>query len=98
VALSGTLYLFFIGYSTSSLFGGDLSSNAVSKWFGELPSIVKVGVFKIPLGAAFSYHFWNGVRHLVWDTGSELTVRGVYRTGYGVLGLTAVSTLGLLLV
>ncbi|KAF3164698.1 cytochrome b subunit of succinate dehydrogenase, Sdh3p [Orbilia oligospora] len=97
VALSGVFYLYAIGYVLVSPFGVDMSvANASKKW-GEFNGAVKAAV-KAPLAACFSFHFWNGIRHLVWDTGRELTVRGVYRTGYGVLGLTALSTLGLLVV
>jgi len=38
----------------------------------------------------FVYHAFNGIRHLVWDFGFELTIPGVYRTGYTVLAGTAV--------
>ncbi|KAK6509790.1 cytochrome b subunit of succinate dehydrogenase, Sdh3p [Arthrobotrys musiformis] len=97
VALSGVFYLYAIGYVLASPFGVDMSVANVSKKWGELNGAIKTAV-KAPLAACFGYHFWNGVRHLVWDTGRELTVRGVYRTGYGVLGLTALSTLGLLVI
>ncbi|KAF3932967.1 hypothetical protein ABW20_dc0103014 [Dactylellina cionopaga] len=96
VTISGIFYLYAIGYVLVSPFGVNMSIANVSKKWGELSAPLKVAV-KAPLAVCFSFHFWNGIRHLVWDTGRELTVRGVYRTGYGVLGLTVASTLGLLL-
>ncbi|KAF3941065.1 hypothetical protein ABW19_dt0204643 [Dactylella cylindrospora] len=95
VAVSGVFYLYLIGYAVSGPLGIDLSIANVSKKWGELNTAIKLAV-KAPLAACFSYHSLNGVRHLIWDVGKELSVRGVYRTGYGVLGLTVVSTLGLL--
>ncbi|EPS39934.1 hypothetical protein H072_6349 [Dactylellina haptotyla CBS 200.50] len=95
VGLSGIFYLYTIGYVFLSPFGVDMSIANISRKWGEMGTAVKMAV-KAPIAAMFGFHFWNGVRHLVWDTGRELTVRGVYRTGYGVLGLTAASTLGLL--
>jgi len=33
----------------------------------------------------------------LWDTGKFMTIKGVYSTGYTILGLTAVSTVALVL-
>ena len=68
-----------------------LESQTIAAAFGALPVFAKVGI-KSLLAAPFSYHSWNGVRHLIWDTGRMLDLKGVYRSGYVVLGLTAVST------
>ncbi|NDA07877.1 MAG: succinate dehydrogenase, cytochrome b556 subunit [Alphaproteobacteria bacterium] len=45
--------------------------------------------------AAVFYHLSNGIRHLFWDFGIGLTIEGVYRSGYMVMGSTLVLTLGL---
>ncbi|MDY0008436.1 MAG: succinate dehydrogenase, cytochrome b556 subunit [Bdellovibrionales bacterium] len=34
---------------------------------------------------SLSFHFLNGLRHLVWDTGRWLTLKGAYASGYVVL-------------
>ena len=39
------------------------------------------------------YHLANGIRHLWWDTGRGLDLPSVYRSGYAVLGFTAVASL-----
>jgi succinate dehydrogenase / fumarate reductase cytochrome b subunit len=44
------------------------------------------------LTVAFFYHFCNGIRHLLWDAGWGLELPEVYKTGYIVLGATAVLT------
>lgn len=31
---------------------------------------------------ALVFHFLNGIRHLVWDTGHWLTLKGSYASGY----------------
>ncbi len=38
--------------------------------------------------------FANGIRHLFWDFGIGLSLDGVYRGGYIVIGLTLLSSLG----
>jgi succinate dehydrogenase / fumarate reductase, cytochrome b subunit len=41
---------------------------------------------------AFFYHFCNGIRHLIWDTGRMLTIEKVYLSGYIALGVSALGT------
>lgn len=46
---------------------------------------------KFVLAAPFAYHLFNGIRHLIWDMGRSLTLRGVYTTGWIVNVLTVAS-------
>ena len=62
--------------------------------FGSLPVAAKVAM-KFGLAWPFTYHSFNGIRHLVWDTGRELDNKGVQRTGWAVVGLSVVSAAGL---
>lgn len=52
-------------------------------------------IAKACLAAPLGYHFANGVRHLYWDTAKGLTMKEIYTTGYTIMGLTALITLGL---
>ncbi len=38
------------------------------------------------------YHLCNGIRHLLWDIGWNLEIRGVYRSGWIMLFFAAVLT------
>lgn len=38
------------------------------------------------------YHLFNGIRHLVWDTGRGLDLPSVYRSGYTVLVVAVLAT------
>ena len=58
-------------------------------------SPVLKGLVKFSIAWPFTYHLLNGVRHLVWDTGRELSNKGVQRTGWAVVGLSVVSAAGL---
>ncbi|XP_063241195.1 succinate dehydrogenase cytochrome b560 subunit, mitochondrial [Bacillus rossius redtenbacheri] len=40
----------------------------------------------------FSYHYCNGIRHLMWDLGRFLTIKEVYKTGYMMLISSAILT------
>lgn len=63
--------------------------------FSSLPVAAKFA-FKAIASFPFAFHSWNGIRHLIWDCGYEANIKGVYKTGYAILGLTAVSALALL--
>ena len=47
----------------------------------------------LPSLMAFWYHFANGIRHLMWDTGYGLTIPEVYTSAYVALGAAALLTL-----
>lgn len=50
-------------------------------------------------GLTFSliYHWLNGLRHLLWDVGWGLEIRRAYATGWAVVALAAVGTIGVLM-
>ena len=56
----------------------------IASWFGQLV------LFGFTL--AIFYHLSNGIRHLFWDFGYNLTIEGVHRTGYMVLASTVILT------
>jgi succinate dehydrogenase / fumarate reductase cytochrome b subunit len=63
-----------------------------SGWLGKIALIACV--------LCLAYHLFNGIRHLVWDTGRALDLRSAYTAGWLVLIATALLTavlLGLLL-
>jgi succinate dehydrogenase / fumarate reductase cytochrome b subunit len=41
---------------------------------------------------ALSFHFLNGIRHLVWDTGRALTLKSAYAGGWAVVVLSFIGT------
>ncbi|HLS58349.1 MAG TPA: succinate dehydrogenase, cytochrome b556 subunit [Paracoccaceae bacterium] len=47
----------------------------------------------LPLLLSFWYHFVNGMRHLMWDTGYGMTLPDVYTSGYITLAATALLSL-----
>ena len=59
--------------------------------FGSLPILAKFGI-KYLVALPFTFHSWNGIRHLVWDLGRELGNKSVQRSGWFVVGLTFVTS------
>jgi succinate dehydrogenase (ubiquinone) cytochrome b560 subunit len=64
--------------------------------FGALPFAAKFAV-KLGVAMPFTYHAFNGVRHLIWDMGKLLTNKKVIRTGWTVVGLSVSSAVALAL-
>ncbi|EST04591.1 Succinate dehydrogenase/Fumarate reductase, transmembrane subunit [Kalmanozyma brasiliensis GHG001] len=97
--LSVLMYAYFAAYAGYPLFGSAeaLSSGSITDFVATLPVWFKTAV-KIPLALAFSFHSFNGLRHLAWDWGYALTLKGVYSTAYVVMGATALTTVGLCLI
>lgn len=62
-----------------------LVDGLITSWIG--------GLILIGLAAALWYHFFNGIRHLVWDTGAALDLDSVRKSGLAILAGTAVMTL-----
>ncbi|KAJ2918138.1 hypothetical protein MD484_g2241, partial [Candolleomyces efflorescens] len=92
--LSVLLYGFSIAYLIAP---GTFDSTHVIEAVQTLPESVKYAG-KFILAAPFSFHAINGLRHLAWDSGKFLTVKGAYSTGYAVLGATAISSVILTLI
>ncbi|SPO28433.1 related to SDH3 - cytochrome b560 subunit of respiratory complex II [Ustilago trichophora] len=98
--LSVLMYAYFSAYAGYPLFAGTaeaLSSGSLVDFVSTLPVWFKTAV-KVPLALAFTFHSFNGLRHLAWDWGYALTLKGVYSTAYVVMAATAASTLALLFI
>ena len=67
IALSGTLYLSAIAYLTHPYFPS-LDSAHLVQIVHDTPVWLK-GSIKLLFAAPFTFHSFNGVRHLLWDVG-----------------------------
>ena len=56
-----------------------------ASWFGKIILFAWL--------AAFYYHFCNGIRHLIWDTGRGFSIKAVQKTGLLILALTVFLTI-----
>lgn len=59
--------------------------------FGSLGPVTK-GLIKFGVALPFTYHSWNGVRHLVWDSGRQFGNRQVQVEGWAVVGLSVATS------
>lgn len=90
--LSGGFYIFGAAYLVSPLFGWHLDSASLAAAFATWPLAAKV-LAKMTVAFPFTFHGFNGIRHLIWDTGAQLQNQQVIRTGWTVMGLSLVSAL-----
>ena len=97
LALSGPFYLFGLAYLAAPMFGWQITSAAMAAGFAKWPLILKF-LTKFTVSVPFWFHSFNGVRHLVWDMGSQMNNQPVIRTGWTVVGLTAVASLAVALI
>ncbi|THH01691.1 hypothetical protein EW026_g1052 [Hermanssonia centrifuga] len=93
VGISALLYGYAIAYLAAP---ETFASVNVIEFIAGLPDAVKYAG-KAILAAPFAFHSLNGLRHLGWDMGKFITLKGAYTSGYAVLGATAVSTVALVL-
>lgn len=89
--LSGAFYVFPVIYLASPLLGWHLDSQHLADLFGGLGPVTKY-LIKFTIAMPFAFHSYNGIRHLVWDSGREFANKSVIRTGWLVVGLTVVSS------
>jgi succinate dehydrogenase (ubiquinone) cytochrome b560 subunit len=95
-ALSGLFYVFGTAYLVAPLFGWQLGSAALAAGVAAWPVAAKVGL-KLALAWPFTFHAFNGLRHLAWDTGRAFKNATVIRTGWTVVAASAASALWLAL-
>lgn len=92
--LSGGLYLFGFAYLVAPALGWHLESASMAAAVAAWPIAAKVAT-KFLLAWPFTFHSFNGLRHLAWDTGSTMTNKQVIVTGWTVIGISFVTALGL---
>ena len=78
---------FALAAALMAIAGNAVAFEMLQAWAGS-----PVGVVLL-LATAFSlaYHFFNGIRHLLWDIGWGYELPRVYATGYLVVGLSLLS-------
>lgn len=94
IALSGSLYLWATAYLASPALGWHLESASMVAAFGALPLAAKIAL-KTTMALPFTYHSFNGLRHLMWDLGRGLSNPAIIKSGWTVVGVSVASALAL---
>lgn len=77
--------LFDLHLNSYSIYNIAYFINISSHWF-------ILGILFLIILSIF-YHFINGMRHLIWDSGNGLKITNVYMSGYTVISITFAITL-----
>ncbi|SCU90119.1 LANO_0D07646g1_1 [Lachancea nothofagi CBS 11611] len=80
-----------IAFGVSTVFGLGLTTNNLAKWYHEKVPTWMDWTAKASGAYLLTFHFGNGIRHLIWDTGRALSLKGVYTTGYAVLAVMVIA-------
>ncbi|ODV64404.1 succinate:quinone oxidoreductase subunit C [Ascoidea rubescens DSM 1968] len=89
VVLAFGFYGITCAYTASSILGYQFDHHLLFNLIESLPVYLQYGL-KSALAFPFAFHLSNGLRHYVWDMGKELTIKGIYRTGYSILVFAAI--------
>jgi succinate dehydrogenase (ubiquinone) cytochrome b560 subunit len=90
--LSGSLYGLATFYFLAPALGIQFDSTTLVTAFGSLPVAMKTAL-KFCSAMPFTYHAFNGVKHLVWDTGRLLGKVQSGRASWVVLACSVSSSL-----
>lgn len=96
VALSGGFYVFGALYLVAPYVGWHLETAVLAAAFAKWPVVLKFAT-KAIVALPFTFHSFNGLRHLTWDTASMINNKQVQQTGWFVVGLSVVSAFALAL-
>jgi len=90
-ALAGAIYAFGVA---SAMSPRDFFPYRELIRFSASPSLPEPLFYagKFVLSIPFTFHMFNGVRHIIWDAGWALSLRGVYTTGWLVNAATIASS------
>ena len=77
-----------MAYVVSPTLGWHLESSVLAASFAAWPAALKA-VTKATVAFPFVFHCLNGLRHLAWDLGIGFAKQQVIRTGWFVVGLSA---------
>ncbi|KAK4544288.1 hypothetical protein LTR36_004498 [Oleoguttula mirabilis] len=94
VMLSGGLYAFGAAYLVAPYIGLHLESAVIAAAFAKWPAILQV-LTKFFVAMPFTFHSFNGLRFLSWDTASLINNKQVNQTGWAVVGLSTVAAVAL---
>lgn len=84
-------------YALSLACGSLFLSNGVETYVSMIQSLhmgrMTIFIIKIILGAPFAYHYFNGIRYVIWNTAKFLEVKQVYDTSKKATMAAVVATI-----
>jgi succinate dehydrogenase / fumarate reductase cytochrome b subunit len=85
LAFGSLLLIYWLAAAATSDQAFETAQSVIGSFFGRL--------FLFGWTIALFFHFCNGIRHLAWDIGLGFELESVTKSGWAVLGGTAILTL-----
>ena len=85
LAFGSLLLIYWLAAAATSHQAFETAQSVIGSFFGRL--------FLFGWTIALFFHFCNGIRHLAWDIGLGFELESVTKSGWAVLGGTAILTL-----
>ncbi|KAK2056355.1 succinate dehydrogenase cytochrome b subunit [Colletotrichum caudatum] len=92
--LSAAFYVYFGTYLVAPLLGWHVESQSLVAAFGALPLAAKGGL-KFLVAWPFTFHFFNGIRHLTCDLAKGFTKPEIIRWGWIIWSSSLAAAAGL---
>ncbi|SMN18837.1 similar to Saccharomyces cerevisiae YMR118C SHH3 Protein of unknown function with similarity to succinate dehydrogenase cytochrome b subunit [Maudiozyma saulgeensis] len=91
IFMGGAFYALTILFGGAALLGmgSKVNTESVTNWYHTTVSKFSQISLKTGFAYLFAFHYGLAVRHMIWDAAKELTLKGVYRTGYAAIGFGA---------
>lgn len=88
VLLGAGFYALTILFAVGAILGPSdkINTEKVTNWYHNTTSKITQISLKTTFAYLFAFHYALSVRHAIWDAAKELTLKGVYRTGYTAMG------------
>lgn len=80
-----SFYILIMLLGISSIFNLNINSNTIKNYYDEKISKNMKLFIKGTFAYMFAFQIGGTLRHLTWDFGKALTLKGVYKGGYTVL-------------
>lgn len=90
--LSGAAYVYFMSYLFAPVLGWHIDSAALVNGFANLPLVVKHGI-KFGMAFPFTFHFFNGIKQLIYDMGYMYDKLTIKRADYYIWAVSVGGTL-----
>jgi len=92
--ITGTgLGMLLYGWGISNCFAGNTNWAQQLAWIHNTFPQWSLYSLKVLVAASLGYHFFNGIRHLVWDLGYGFSIKQLYTSGYFVVGITILTAI-----
>ncbi|KAK7452424.1 hypothetical protein CaCOL14_004662 [Colletotrichum acutatum] len=92
--LSAAFYVYFGTYLVAPLLGWHVESQSLIAAFGALPLAAKGGL-KFLVAWPFTFHFFNGIRHLTYDFALGFAKPEIVKWGWVIWSSSLVAAVGL---